>query len=428
MRDFAKTLLIILVFVLVSCEKNEDFDSEDRSIYSFVEQVMGEWYLWNQSLPDVNINTYSTPQDLVDAMTVEQDRWSFVDKTAVINAYFGEGEDFGFGFFLGWDEVNVDYSSSLRVMFVYENTKAYTEGIRRGWTLLEIDGTPVHEVSSFATFFDAEAGSMLFKFRTNEGAEKTITLTKEKYNMNGVLYKNTYEVNNKSVGYIVYQSFLGYSEDELDTTFANFKSMNLDELIIDLRFNQGGYVSLAHEMVNTLVPQTSDGDVFIEMKHNNDRSAEFDSTYYFKLSNNNLDLDRVFFITNEYSASASELVINGLEPHMEVYTIGQTTYGKPVAMYGFEHEDWLFYPVTAKSVNANGDGDYFNGIAPDIEIYDTYHFDWGDLDDPALNQAFHFITYGSFNVQSISTPKSTSEQRTNLHTNKLNKNLLLLDK
>lgn len=431
MRDLTKILLLLLLFFVTSCAKDEDLGLGygNESIYGFIEKVMDEWYLWNDMLPDVDITTYENPQDLVDAMTVEQDAWSFVDKTENVNAYFQEGEDFGFGFFLGWDEAVIDYSSSLRVMFIYENTQAYNKGIRRGWTLLEIDGTPVHELNSFAPFFDMEARDMQFKFRNSEGVETTIELSKETYKMNSVLYTNTYEVNSRNVGYIVYQSFLGYSSEELKSTFTNFKSLNLDELIVDLRYNQGGYISLAHEMVNTLVPLSSDGDVFITMKHNSDRSAEFDTSYHFTVTENNMDLTRVFFITNEYSASASELVINGLKPHMDVFSIGENTYGKPVAMYGFEHEDWLFYPVTAKSINADGYGDYFDGIAPDIEVFDNHHYNWGDLNDPALNQAFHFINFGTFNTQSIAIQKSSSSERNkDLMPDKLNRNLLLIEK
>lgn len=149
-------------------------------------------------------------------------------------------------------------------------------------------------------------------------------------------------------------------------------------------------------MAEIIVPANSTGQEFISIKHNNLIRAYEDTTLFLRNHSTNLDLDRVFFITNRYSASASELVINGLEPHMDVIQIGETTTGKPYAMYGFIFQDWLAYPVTAKSVNALGYGDYENGILPDLNLTDNHAYDWGDINDPAVVQALNYIQYGSF--------------------------------
>lgn len=431
MKYCIRIAILLLVVFTASCEKEEDFGLYyTPELYDFIDVVMDEWYLWNDMITGADRTLYQELQDYVDALTVEQDEWSMIGREYELQAYFEKGEDAGFGFFIGWDEPVLSSSSSLRVMFIYNNTQAYKAGVRRGWSILEIDGTPIHDLTSLAPFYNSEPQNMQFKFRTNEGTERTISLNKETYNSNAVLYTDVYEVNTKKVGYMVYQSFLEYSEAELDTTIRFFKNQNIDEIVIDLRFNTGGAVSLAIKMANALAPVSNSNQVFYQSKHNTSK-AGYDSTLYFSIDENNLDLSRVFFITNQYSASASELVINGLEPHMDVYSIGDKTHGKPVAMYGFRYtgsnyyENWLFFPVTAKLVNSNGYGDYFGGILPDISVYDNFHYDWGDLNDPALKQAFHYITYGSFNLSEV---KSAAQSGNAIPTGKIEQNLLFLDR
>lgn len=421
---FAKITGIVLLLALVfSCEKDAE-TPEHIKVQEFIYDVMQDWYLWNKSLPTLDVTQYTDPQNLVDDMKYELDQWSFIDKTETVNAVFQEGEEFGFGFYLGWDS----QQSSLRVMFAYENTTAYELGVRRGWNLLEIDDTHVYEIEDFSPFFDSSPRSMKFRFQNHNGEVVTLMLDNETYNKNGVMYRSTYTFNSKKVGYLVYHSFLGYSEDDLKFAISNFNSQGVDELIIDLRFNQGGYISLATYLADIIAPPSANEGIYFEMKHNSDRSEQYDTTYTFDISNDNLELDRVFFFTNKYTASASELLINGLEPHYDVVTIGSNTYGKPVAMYGFEFEDWLFYPVTAKSVNEDGYGDYFGGISPDLSVTDNYHFDWGDTEDPLLAQALNYIEFGSFNALPGEMLKSGSRLRKNVSDDKLNRNILIMDR
>jgi carboxyl-terminal processing protease len=396
-------LLVVVMFISQSCrkdDKNDGMSSQD-SVYYAVDAIMHYWYLWNDSVPDVDYLSFSTPQDLMDALKVSRDKWSFVDTEEAVSSLFEEGEDFGFGFYLGWDTETAQPTTHMRVLFVYNNTDAYAAGIRRGCIIEEINGVSPLQISSFDAFFSTDPGTMTFKFIDNNGAEHSTSLTKKKYNMNGVLYSNTYTVDGKKTGYMVFQSFLGYSKSELEETIDFFKAAGITELIVDLRYNGGGYVTLAEEMANIIVPNNAVGSTFFTQKYNKYRSQENDTVIKFKSEARNLNLDRVFFITNQYSASASELVINGLDPHMDVIKIGNTTYGKPVGMDGFLFNGWVIYPVTAQSFNADGFGDYFNGLAPDKQVNDYHKYDWGDETEPALSQAFYYIANGTFDTQSM---------------------------
>jgi carboxyl-terminal processing protease len=433
MKTLAKIVIVfgIVLFVFQSCEKDDSHHgiSAADSVYYAVDEIMHYWYLWNDSVPDVEYLSYNSPQDLMNDLVVSLDRWSFVDKESTVSSLFEEGEDFGFGFFLGWDSQSPLPTTNLRVIFAYNNTDAFEAGIRRGCIIKEIDDKPVMELSQsdFDNFFDGNDRTMKFKFIDNNSVEHTTTLSKKKYNMNAVFYANTYNVSGKTAGYMVYQSFLGYSKIELEETIDFFKDAGITELIIDLRYNGGGYVSLAEEMANIIIPSSVVGETYFTKKYNKDRSNENDTIVKFQSVSRNLNLDRVFFITNQYSASASELVINGLDPHMNVVTIGNTTYGKPVGMDGFLFQDWLIYPVTAQSFNSEGFGNYFDGLTPDKQVDDKYKNDWGDETEPALSQAFYYISHGTFDP-AVSIFKTTDEAKLVNDVKFITRNFMLMDR
>jgi carboxyl-terminal processing protease len=416
---------ISLIIGLSSCEKQESTNnaiSSEDSIYWFVNGLMNSWYYWYDEVPQVEYLSYDDPEVLLEDLKVAQDKWSFMGRYDEILTYFEEGEEFGFGFHLAWDSWY-----NLRVIISYSKTEAYAQGIRRGWILEEIDDVNVQQIQSFDNFFSYDPTSMKFRFRDESDQIHTINLSKEVYNQNAVLNTSLFTVNSKKTGYISYQSFLDYSKNELLDAMAYFKSENIEELIVDLRYNTGGSISLAEELAESIVPDSKVGNVFYSYEHNVMIKEQEDESVFLASNTNNLNLSRVFFITNEYSASASELVINGLDPHMLVLQIGDTTSGKPYAMKGFLFQDWVLFPVIAKVVNANGFGDYENGIVPDKLVTDNSAYDWGDINDPAIAQAINYIEYGTFDVISL-VMKGTHEPEVLKLPAKQGRNLLLMDK
>lgn len=416
------SLALTLLLLITSCEKEKnepDVLPTQDSIYWFVDGLMDYWYYWNNELPDLDYLSYDAPQDLMSDLMVEQDRWSFVDKAQVVDAYFNAGEEFGYGFYLGWDR-----QYNLRVFLAYKNSTAYTEGVRRGWIVNKINGTQVKEVESFDSFFDMEPGSMEFEFIDADMISHNITLTKELFILNATFNEQIISIDDKKTGYFAYQSFLKYSLEDLLIALNYFKSQSIEELIVDLRYNGGGYIDISKIFTEAIIPAGNEDKVFYTAHHNSARSSENDFSEYIASSELNLGLVRVFFIVNEYSASASELLINSLEPYMDVVTIGNTTAGKPYSMYGFEFQDWLAYPVTAKSVNADGYGDYDNGIIPDQVQEDNHYYDWGDLNDPSVAHAIHYIRYGNFDPVAI-TFKGTNTPSIIQKGNSFKRNLMI---
>ena len=415
--------LSLFIIPFTGCEKEDKnaIPTED-SIYYVINELMNSWYLWYEEVPELDIYQYNTPSELMDAlMYTTIDKWSFVEKKEVIDAIFQEGVTFGFGFQIRFDSYN-----NLRILYVYENSEAYRQGLRKGFIIQSINNTPPPSFD-YDEFFDDNPATYTFEIIDADNVTHEITLSKSTIHENGVFYKNIYNVSGHTTGYLVYNSFLGYTEDELNEAFAYFKANNISELIVDLRYNQGGYISLAEQFANMVVPSTAVGHPMYSSVHNDIVGPTYDSITNFSLHDLNLNLDRVFFLTNQYTASASELTINVLEPYMDVYLIGSDTYGKPVGMYGWLFQDWYIYPVAVKLENADGYGDFFNGLPVDIATSEGLDKNWGDETDPCLSQAFHYISFGTFDTELAYDIKSASVENSKLGRN-LNKSYLIMDR
>ncbi len=427
MCRFYRFLLFILIglSVLTACNDKDDSDfvSSEDSVYFFVDEVMKYWYLWDDELPYLDVFQFDSPSKLLDALIYNPpDRWSFIDKAETIESLFDEGEYLGFGFMLKFDAYG-----NLRVPVVYENSEAYELGIRRGNIVSTLNGVSATLFNDYESFFDYEPATFTFEIYDNNEILHTITLGKTTIALNGVLFSDIYNVSGQKTGYIVYDSFLAYSQEELEEVVSYFQANNISELIVDLRYNGGGYISLAQELCEMIMPADITGEVFYTSVHNDKRAAEYNTSFYLSEIDLNLDLDRVFFITTDMSASASELVINSLEPHMEVLTIGTPSHGKPVAMYGFTFQDWVMFPVTAQLLNAVGYGDYFDGLTPDCTAEDGLIYDWGDETEPSLSQAFHYISFGTWDNTLVANVKS-SDIRSISEPHWGNRNILILNR
>lgn len=395
-------ILSILLPLLFSCEKDKNLNSNEDSIYVFVNEVMHSWYLWYDQVPDLDIYDYDHPSSLLEDLKYKPiDKWSYIDYAKTIEAYYEEGEYFGFGFYPRFDEFGTMY-----VILVYEDSEAYKQGIRKGDIIRSIDGIDPRQYNDFDSFFDDSDLTIQFLFENNAKTQE-LTLSKTTAVQNGILFSNTYSLSGNTVGYMVYDSFLGYSRLELEETINFFKASKIDDLIVDLRYNGGGYVSIAKEFAEMVIPSIKVGEVCYSTVHNDLAGPDYDSTAYFADHSLNLNLDRVFFITSKFTASASELLINSLEPHMEVITIGSTTNGKPVGMYGFKFHEWMLLPVTVKSVNANGYGEYYDGLPVDALAEEGLDKPWGDITDPNLSLAFNYIRNGSLDMKTDVSPKSS---------------------
>lgn len=416
-----KNVKWILGFALLSfgaCDPKEDpvpnpsGDIVKSAIYS----TMEEWYFWNQELPSApNGDDFASNQAYLDAITFKPlDRFSYITtQEAFNNSFVGRNAGHGFGFAF-------DAEERLFISFVFSEAPAGQDGWQRGWEIIEINGQPIASYRTETGGYDFDLGgrdpgiSNSFTFRLPDGSTSTRTNVKAEYQSNSVLHQEIIELDAKKVGYWVYQSFKasqGVSPTkslEVDESMSFFQDAGIDELIIDLRYNGGGSVAVAEQIMNYLIQPTNSNRLMYTNKLNSLKTDLQSSSNFEKLGS--LALDRVVFITSRGSASASELVINSLEPYMDLVLIGDNTFGKPVGSFPLarfnrtlEENDVELVPITFATVNAEGVAEYFDGFPSDFSVGDSPQFNWGDRNDLRLQSALSFIQNGAVNGRMVNT-------------------------
>lgn len=408
-----RLLLFLLVVGVFSCNPKED-TPEPIKIEDLVKEAivrsMGDWYFWNKELPsNVDVTKYSSNAELLNAIIFKPlDRFSYITTREAFNAAFtGQVSGVhGFGFSFDSDE-------RMFVSFVYDLSPAGQDGWQRGWQVIEINGKAIAEYKTSTGGFNFQLGpnevgyTNTFKFRLPDNSEKTTTIPKAAFQTNSVLYKNVIEQENKKIGYWVYQSFRQtpgltnpVRSQEVEDSFNYFFEKNINEMIIDLRYNGGGSVAVTEQILNYLVPNAGSSSVMYTNRHNVERSNNNRTVNFNKKGN--LNLSRIVFITSRGSASASELLINSLDPYMEVIIVGDNTFGKPVGSFplGFDsrtlrENDVELVPITFAIDNAEGKADYFDGFPADILASDSPSQNWGTAQEVRFQAALQYIQTGN---------------------------------
>jgi C-terminal processing protease CtpA/Prc len=197
------------------------------------------------------------------------------------------------------------------------------------------------------------------------------------------------------VGYLLFRNFVTPSYAALDEAFNSLREAGATELVVDLRYNGGGLVDVAVHLASLIGGSATQGRVFATFQHNDKNSALNEDLRFADAPPQTLNLSRLIVITTRSSASASELLINGLRPHLPVVVIGDATYGKPVGQYGFTFCNKVLAPVAFKLVNSEGQGDFFGGIDPDCRATDDADHDLGSAEEDSLAEALYFVQRGT---------------------------------
>ncbi|SFV50824.1 Carboxyl-terminal protease [hydrothermal vent metagenome] len=353
---------------------------QNRILYS----TMKNNYLWYEYVPDVDYSEYNSTESLLEDLKYrEYDRWSYITTTTKYNDYYERGIYGGFGFSFE------QYDDRLFVKFVYRNSPAYRVGFRRGTEILEINKKTISEIESENLLSNGGVGTTgVFKI-VNSGVEKVVTIEKEIIKTYSIFGDKIIDIDGKRVGYFVLNRFIEPTRSELKIVFEKFKKDGIDELIIDMRYNGGGRISVANYLAS-LIGEDRDESLFERLEFN-DKYTKLNSTINFTKEKNRLNLDRVFIISTDKTCSASEMIINGLRPYMDVHLIGSTTCGKPIGMRGKDFCGKHLSPIEFKLLNADGYGDYFDGITPTCSVSDDIFHSFGDRDESMLKETLFFI-------------------------------------
>lgn len=365
--------------------------------------IMKDWYYW-YNMPEAagvtnsNKDNYNDPYELLEAMRYKTlDRWSFVEDYDTFIADT-QGTFVGHGFRIGVDE-----SHNARIAMIYNKSSLYAEGVRRGWIIKEIGGVnpaPIIESGDGAAYTNligpsVEGRTNTFLFKRPDGTEVTITSTKSTFTVNTVLVYDTLHLKSGVTGHLVFESFYNPAPEELAAAFLFFKENNIKDLILDLRYNSGGYLSIAQTLASYIAGNSYQGTVFAKLSHN-DKHQSMNTTIPFITTPSSLALPRLIVITSRSTASASEDVMNGLKPIVNIVSIGTPTNGKPTGMYSwYVGKKYAILPITLKVVNSQNQGDFFDGILPAKTVSDDITRDFKDRQELCLKEAIHYLETGS---------------------------------
>ena len=369
-------------------------------------------YLWNDQLnTSTNPSTFESLNDLLTEVRsqVELDEYSYAVTAQEFEDQYINASYFGYGL------SNKVMANGLLVRYVFDDGNAAAMGLTRGSLITTMNGINIEEAIANNTFdYDAVLGPNEEGYTVDvtwldlNGEEQTGTMSRSTVNSNTILDTRILETTKGKVGYLVFNSFVERSAQDLDGTFSLFEQENITELVLDLRYNGGGYINIAKQLASQIAAEQVLGKPMFSYEYNKNRSA---NSVNFELSNNKprLNLPRVVVLTTEQTASSSELVINALKPHIDVQVVGTSTRGKPVGMDINKLCDHVVFAINFKMVNSEGYGDYFNGLPADCYAEDTINVDWGDTKDPLLNEAIYLLTNNSCSTsQSAQLPKQKS--------------------
>lgn len=413
---------VVTVFCIAGCGGSggdSGFGSADTGVCSatgqkqFVLDSMNTWYLWNDLLPtNVNIESYATPEELLAFLSGFQplDSFSFINSAQADAQFFGEGQFEGFGFssrFLDTDD--------LRLTRVFASSPAASGGLARGHRILTLNGRTIADIQAnegVGAIFDL--ATVEFGMRRVDNSEYTVSIAQDIVTIAPVPQWRIIDAGNgRNVGYMEFASFISTANSEFETVFAAFRAANVNDVIIDLRYNGGGLVSTAELLGDYLGGAVAQNLVFSSTEFNADRATANNTSAFFALLGNSISLSRLVVVATQGTASASELVTNSLIPHVDVTIVGDRTFGKPVGQIGLEFCEKILRPTAFQTVNADGDGDYFDGLPVDCPAADDLSVAVGDDLDPNMIAAMGYLETGACPVVAVpGTQNKTTLQQT----------------
>lgn len=395
MRIQLFTIFTLATVFLLSCDKensveNEKVMADNQHLFS----IMQNWYLWNDQI-DSNIDptAFESPQELLTQVRYSQlDRWSNISNAYEFTTYYDEGTYLGYGFAYDWDIEN-----NIRFRFTYDDGPFGDAGIQRGWKLLEIDDVNVQSITDWTTVFgeDQIGFTQSFLIEDFDGNQTEYKISKDIVTINSVLFSDTLSIGSEKIGYLVFNNFISPARQELDEAFDLFQIANIDRLILDLRYNGGGQVSVASYLANYLIQDDDNGKSLYKFVHNQDQASNNQTHSLFKQGF--LNLDELIILSTDRTASASELILNGLRPLMKVTHIGEgNTYGKPVGTYSWFSidETEVYSLISFRFLNNENEGDFFDGLEPDFIACDDMSKSFGDTKEGLFAAAVEYIETG----------------------------------
>ncbi|GIL22917.1 MAG: hypothetical protein BroJett042_14300 [Bacteroidota bacterium] len=409
---------------LSACKEDDEHPNE--YVNNWIEVNMDFWYYWNTTLPADPDKTLA-PDKFFESLLNDADRFSWIQDNyqELLNSLQGVNEEAGYELAL-FLESEGSTNVIAQIVYIKPASPAEAAGLKRGDVITHINSQQLN-TQNYKTVLAATGDDHTLTYRELDLANETFlpaqtkSLTTVVYAENPNFLSKVFTHNDRKIGYYVYNLFstgpvqgsTTYNT-EMDYIFASFQSAGITDLIIDLRFNSGGAESATVNLASLVGKGVDATKVFTireyntlveaEIKSNANLGAGFlDVEFLTKAQNvgNQLTNNRVYILTGTRTASASELLINGLRPYMDVFLIGSTTVGKNVGSISIFNEDdtrntWGMQPIVTKSLNSLEESDYSNGFEPQVALPDNnlIVYPLGDERELLLSRALQEITGG----------------------------------
>ena len=406
-KKFGLLLLFSSLLVISSCEEN-NINNKPQGEYNRINDWIQEWmdvvYFWNTRMPTKTDKTLFPADYFKSLLYKTEDRFSYIaeDYAQLSDQLSGVQMEAGYDFsLLRADTVSENVVGIIN--YIKPNSPASLTDLRRGDVFYTVNNKQLTLSNYQQLLNEMSALHVLGVFRN--GALQPISLAVTRYEENPVLLDSIYELSGKKIAYLIFNFFSTDKGDnsyiylkELNEIFGKYQHTHVEELILDLRYNGGGEVTVATALASMISNCTS-SDVFLIDRYNSIVDAEFKKAYgndynktFFVDSLNVRDknnktieqipvnkltgLRRLYVLTSYRTASASELIINGLKPYMEVVLVGEKTYGKNVGMWFIYEEDtekqkdnrWGMLPIVVRLSNSDNQSDYTHGFGVDVEV------------------------------------------------------------
>ena len=398
-----------------------------REQQDFALATLREWYLFPETLPaSPNPAAFTTVQDYIDSLTATarsqgRDRFfTYITSIAEETAFFSGGASAGFG-------VRLAYDTTARRVFIaeaFEGAPALTAGIDRGDEIVAIGATPT-TLRTVNDIFASEgtsgitnalgpttAGTVRTLQLTGQGGARTLTVTKGTFSLSPISSRygaRILNVSGRQIGYLNMRTFISSADQQLRDSFLSFRNAGVTEFIVDLRYNGGGLVSTANLFGDLLGRNRLTSEIFSQERFRPEKASN-DEIHRFAPTAQSVAPVKIAFIGTGSTASASELVINGMIPYLgsNMALVGANTFGKPVGQIAIDRTacDARIRVVAFGTTNAANNLNYFNGLASSVantcRAADDVTLPLGDVREASVAQAVSFLSTGSATCTAIS--------------------------
>lgn len=358
---------------------------------------MASYYFWAGRSPNPEPAAYPTTEAYFDALrfagdgVVPGDRWSYISDSAAFDKFYDEGKVLGYGLSVNGLEARLP----LRIRYVEPESPAAAQGLERGDTILAINGKSDAELlasGDFGALGPNREGDAVSISIGGPSGSREVTLLASTYLLTPVSAARVLTLaGGRKAGYLVLKEFISQAEAPLAKAFEAFAADGVSDIILDLRYNGGGSVATSNVLASLIAGASHNGQTFVRLDYNSQQPS---LNAIYSLGASTPGFERVVILTGARTCSASELVINGLKPYLPVVTIGARTCGKPFGFRPVTSCGQTFSAVNFESLNALGEGHYYDGIGASCAATDEFTRPLGDLQESLTLAAADYLQTG----------------------------------